>query len=190
MKKILALLFLSAAIISCETEPLDPSLNTETTGNGTGTGGGNVTASIVGDWLYTDVSTTTTTSITFMGNTVDSVAEVEFVSSDLILTFNADGTYTAIGELITEAFALGMSVGNQTQSINDSGTYVITNDVIEFSGSSGTGSSPFAQGEAIQTIQTLDATDLIIEINGFTTQDTNGATIDTVIEGAAEFERQ
>jgi hypothetical protein len=189
MKKFFTLLFFAAALIACDTEPLDPSLNTGgTTGNVPG--GGNVTDSIVGDWLYTDVITTTTTTTTVMGNAVTFVALVEFVSSDVLLTFNSDGTYTYIGDLTFESFVDGVSFGNQTSALNDAGTYLITGDVIEFSSTTPGSSSPFASDDTEIIIDTLDAVDLVFEITGSTTQNAGGGTLVIDTDGSADFERQ
>jgi hypothetical protein len=189
MKKFFTLLFLVTTLIACETESLDPSLNTGAT-DGNGSGGGNVTASIVGDWLYTDVVTTTTTTTTLMGNTVSFVGLVEFVSSDALLSFNADGTYTVTGDLTFESFVDGVSFGNQTSALNDAGTYLITGDVLEFMSTTTGASSPFAADDTEIIIDTLDAADLVFDINGSTTQDAGGGTIVIDIDGSADFERQ
>jgi hypothetical protein len=125
MKKIIGLLFLASTLITCETEPLDPSLNGGTSGGGSGSGGGNMTASIVGDWDYDDYVTNTTLTATVMGNTVTSTSSNELVSATSVLSFNSDGTYTVVGDQTFEIFTQGISQGNQTISINDSGTYVL-----------------------------------------------------------------
>jgi hypothetical protein len=189
MKKFFTLLFLVTTLIACETEPLDPGLTAgSTTGNGSG--GGNVTASIVGDWLYTDVVTTTTTTTTLMGNTVSFVGLVEFVSSDALMSFNADGTYTVTGDLTFESFADGVSIGNQTTVFNDAGTYLIIADVIEFTTTMPGSSSPFSTDDTEIIIDTLDAADLVFDITGSTSQNAGGGTLVIDIDGLAVFERQ
>jgi hypothetical protein len=189
MKKFFTLLFFVTALIACDTEPLDPSLNAGAT-NAIGSGGGNVTASIVGDWLYTDVVTTTTTTTTLMGNTVNFVGLVEFVSSDALMTFNSDRTYTITGDLTFESFADGVSLGNQTTALNDAGTYLITGDVIVFTSTMTGASSPFSADDIEIIIDTLDAADLVFDITGSTTQNAGGGILVIDTNGSADFERQ
>ena len=60
-----------------------------------------------------------------MGNTVTSTSSNEVVSASSVLSFNSDGTYTAVGDQTFEIFLQGISQGTQTMSINDSGIYVV-----------------------------------------------------------------
>ena len=192
MKKIIGLLFLASTLITCETEPLDPSLNGGTPGGGSGSGGGTVTASIVGDWDYDDYVTNTTVTVTVMGNTVTSTSSNELVSASSVLSFNSDGTYTLVGDQTFEIFLQGISQGNQTISINDSGTYVVNGsdlDLVPSSSQSSSGLPQFGQ-DADFTIDTLTATDLVILINSDTTQNVNGATQRIEVDGFGDFTRQ
>lgn len=187
MKKIFALLFLVVSLTACETEPLDPSLSGSIA---PGTGTGNVTSSIVGSWLYTDFETNTTTTTNVMGFPPTSLmATAEYVSSNTILTFNADGTYTTIGDLEFETFVQGVSQGIQTNTFNDSGTWTLTGNILEFASTASGSATPFDDTTVI-TINTLNNTDLFLDIEGTSTQNAGGGSIDIIIEGTADFERQ
>ena len=176
MKKIIGLLFLASTLITCETEPLDPSLNGGTSGGGSGSGGGNMTASIVGDWDYDDYVTNTTLTATVMGNTVTSTSSNELVSATSVLSFNSDGTYTVVGDQTFEIFTQGILNGSDL-------------DLVPSSSQSSSGLPQFGQ-DADFTIDTLTATDLVILINSDTTQNVNGATQRIEVEGFGDFARQ
>ena len=185
MKKILALLFLSAAIISCETEPLDPSLNTGTTGSGSGSGSVDTTL-IVGSWDYADTETETTTTSVVMGNTISLTVDIEFVSSDAVLVFNTDGTYTVNGDLTIETFLAGASQGQSTSTLAESGTYTINGSNITFAAN---GAGTVFDANAVYTIVELTATDLEITVASDVTQVISGVSQRTEIEGFASFTR-
>lgn len=187
MKKIFFLLFAAVIISSCDTESLDPGLVPD---SGAGGGGGNVdTSLIVGDWLYVDVAVLTTTTTSVSGTPATLTASTEFVSSDAILTFDANGTYSITGDLTIELFNQGVSAGNQTNSFNDQGTYTITGNVLEMVSTAPGSATPFDSTTTV-TIDTLDAIDLLLDIDGSSTQNAGGSSIDIVIEGTADFERQ
>ncbi len=192
MKKLFIILISVLSLTSCDTESIDSGLDPNSTGTGTGsggTGGGTNASLIVGNWLYTDVETLTTTTTNIMGISNVITASNEFVSSDAILTFNTDGTYTIIGDLTFELFTQGMSQGNQSNTFNDSGTYTVTGDILELvSTVPGTG-TPFDDTTTL-TIDTLNNVDLFIDIDGMSTQNAGGSSIDVLIEGTADFERQ
>ncbi|WP_405369477.1 hypothetical protein [Nonlabens sp. Asnod2-A12] len=188
MKKILALLFLSAAIISCETEPLDPSLNSGATGgSGSGSGSGSVdTTLIVGSWDYADTETESTTTSVVMGNTISLTVDIEFVSSDAVLVFNTDGTYTVDGDLTIETFLAGASQGQSTSTLAESGTYTINGSNITFAAN---GAGTVFDANAVYTIVELTATDLEITVASDVTQVISGVSQRTEIEGFASFTR-
>lgn len=191
LKKTIIVLISALVLSSCQTEPLDPGLTPAGgTSGGSGSGSGNVdTTLIVGDWLYTDFETDTTTTTVVMGNTVTLTASTSFISSDAVFTFNADGTYSILGDLTFEIINQGVSQGNQSQAIDDSGTYTVTGNELELVSSVPGNSSPF-DDTATLTISTLDATDLVIDLDSMSSQNAGGATVDITIDGFAEFERQ
>ncbi len=187
MKKLLIILISIITLTSCDTEALDPGLNPVAGGTG---GGGSVDATlIVGNWLYTDVETNTTTTTTVSGTPVSITASVEYVSSNAIMTFNADGTYAITGDLEFEVFNQGVSQGNQTNTFNDLGTYTVTGDILRFNSASPNNVTPFDDTTTL-TITTLNTTDLSIDINGLSTQTAGGASIEILIDGFTDFERQ
>lgn len=190
MKKILVLLFLSVAIISCETEPLDPSLNsgaTDGNGNGSGSGSGSVdTTLIVGSWDYADTETESTTTSVVMGNTVSLTVVIEFVSSDAVLVFNTDGTYTVNGDLTVETFLAGASQGQITNTLVQSGGYTINGSDITFTAD---GPATVFDTNAVYTIAELTATDLEITLASDVTQVVNGVSQRTVVEDFFSFTR-
>lgn len=189
LKKTIIVLISALVLSSCQTEPIDPGL-TPAGGISGGSGSGNVdTTIIVGDWLYTDFETETTTTTVVMGNTVTLTASTSFISSDAIFTFNADGTYSILGDLTFEIINQGVSQGNQSQAFDDSGTYTVTGNELELVSSVPGNASPF-DDTATLTISTLDATDLVIDLDSMSSQNTGGATVDITIDGFAEFERQ
>lgn len=198
MKKIFFLLFTVIALTGCDTEPLDPGLiplpgvvdpGVGTGGGGSGGGTTIDTSLLVGDWLYVDVESFTTTTTTVMGNPVVQNASASFVSSDAILSFTANGTYTLTGDLTFELFNNGVSAGNQTNSFNDAGTYTVTGDVLEMVSTAPGATTPF-DDSTVFTIDTVNATDLLLDFDGTSTQTIGGATVEIVIEGAADFEKQ
>ncbi|MBF4985053.1 hypothetical protein FNJ87_12145 [Nonlabens mediterrranea] len=186
MKKLFVILISVLALTSCETEALDPGLNPSTGG----TGSGNVDAALlVGDWLYTDVETNTTTTTTVSGTPVSITASVDFVSSNAIMTFNVDGTYAITGDLEFEVINQGVSQGNQTNTFNDVGTYTVTGDILTLNSASPNNVTPFDDTTTL-TITTLNSTDLSIDINGLSTQTAGGGSIEILIDGFADFVRQ
>ncbi len=184
MKKFLLLLVASFTFIACETEPLDPSLRDSIVNVPDPT-----TNSIVGSWNYTDADIETTSTTSIMGVTVTTVSRTEYVSSNIVLTFNADGTYTTTGDATYNYYEDGMLTDTDTDNYDDRGNYVINNNRLILT-STDPNSNSLTDDAAIFTIVILNATNLDLDVSGTFTENILGTTIDVSLDGFLDFERQ
>lgn len=184
MKKFFLLLVASFTFIACETEPLDPSLR-DSIVNPTDP----AVDSIVGSWNYTDADIEATATTTIMGMTVTTVSRTEYVNSNILVTFNANGTYTTTGDATYNYYEDGVLTDTETDNYDDQGTYVINNDRLIMT-STDPNSNSIADDEAIFTIVVLNATNLDLDVSGTFTENILGTTVDFSLDGFLDFERQ
>jgi hypothetical protein len=148
-------------------------------------------ALIVGTWSLDDTDIDASTNLDVVGQTVSTNVNTSLVSTNVTITFNADGTYSATGTSTFVTTALGVGDETTTSDISGtSGTYVITGNTIVFSEDFLAGSLD-GQADDLVTrnyaISTLTASDLIIQIDGEADQEVAGQPYTIVVDGFAGF---
>ena len=179
MKRIFTLLILTLlCYTSCED---DKELNE-----------GQVDASaIVGTWTFTDVDVDIDTSSELTGGNSINVANTSLDSSntDATVTFNADGTYVAQGNITLITTQQGLGNDTQTQNIDGtSGVYTINGRTITF-----TDPDFLSIGRKLQdltphySIGTLNENEFIMNVEAEGTVDFFGSVLDLEALGLIEL---
>ncbi len=184
MKKYFILLIIVTLCLGCQVEPLDPSLRANLPVNG-------VTASnIIGSWDFEDYEVTSTVTATILGNTITQTTVTSLVSTNAVITFNADGTYVVTGNATVELESDGTSLGNQSVPVNDTGRFVVNGNRLEMTSNSPGNAGARLGSVSNQMITVLTATDLRITVDFEANENVAGATTRTEINGFYEFTRQ
>lgn len=182
MKKAFALLLgLMVTLVSC-------------TDDDSGDGGGQIdTSLIVGTWNLEDTDIDGTTSSTIQNQPVQFTANTQLMSSSFTLAFTAAGDYNAQGQSsysVTTALFPEQTIDSDITSA--SGTYVINETEIVFSGDSFIGvfgdQVPDLDGLEL-SINTLTDTQLILDVQGTVQQQLFGTEADVDVDGFIEFSK-
>ncbi|WP_124979961.1 hypothetical protein [Nonlabens xiamenensis] len=130
MKNYLLFVIFSILLVGCETEPLDPSLNTNGPVSGTGGGVGANQVDLLGTWNVTQNDTELENTSTFMGQTTTVMSTSALVGGDPTLTFNMDGTFVQAGSMEIQTTLIGGPSQTQTVPFNTTGTYTLSGTIL------------------------------------------------------------
>ena len=178
MKRIFILLFAVISLMACETEPLDPSLNTNN--NNSNSGGGSSNVSIEGSWMYDVYELDVTATTVIMGNPVSLSSTTTLVDSNATLTFLSNGEYNIVGDMTIESMSAGIPPTSQTIDATSNGTYTFDGTTLNVFPDlqSNPALSPFPEGS--YTVSSLTATALEMTVDDTIMQNTGG--VDTTID--------
>ncbi|MGB5983272.1 MAG: lipocalin family protein [Nonlabens sp.] len=146
---------------------------------------------IVGTWTFTDVDVDIETSSDLTAGVPINVANTSLDSSntDATVTFNADGTYTAQGNVTLVTTQTGLGSDSQTQNVDGtSGQYTISGRIITF-----TDSDFLSIGRELEdltpdySIGTLNGTEFILNVTAEGNVDFFGSQLDLDATGIIEL---
>ncbi|PTX60891.1 hypothetical protein C8N46_10547 [Kordia periserrulae] len=199
MKKasLLLLIFISLTAFTCENEALDfeaeEAVNSNTNTN---------PALIVGTWQAVSLEATAESTITIAGVSTQSLSTIQGSNMDYRVILEENGMFTSEGsyDLITTVTADGVPPQTYTypiESVEGSGTYQITGNMISFSNSfydlqvGGTGTTTGQDSTPTQSEYSIsaDGQTLTIIQNDTQTQSEQGIEITANISGVSVFTR-